>query len=96
MTDASFQAAGYAIISENDPNQKYNSTRKTYARKVYGSRTYTPSQIKMSINTKELLAIYLAFKDIGHIFWDATKPMTIMTDSKSVTRFFQPNLIPHP
>ena len=29
MTDASFQAAGYAVLTEDDPNQKYTSTRKT-------------------------------------------------------------------
>ena len=26
MTDASFQAAGYAVLIEDDPNQKYTST----------------------------------------------------------------------
>ena len=31
MTDASFQAAGYAVLIEDNPNQKYTSTRKTYA-----------------------------------------------------------------
>ena len=29
MTDASFQAAGYAVLIEDDPNQKYTTTRKT-------------------------------------------------------------------
>ena len=96
MTDASFQAAGYAVLVENDPNQKYTSTRKTYAPIAYGSKTYSPSQIKMSIYAKELLAIYMAFKEFGHVFWGATKPVIIMTDSKSVTRFFQTKMIPPP
>ena len=86
MTDASFQAAGYAVLIEDDPNQKYTSTRKTYAPIAYGSKTYSPSQIKMSIYAKEF----------GHIFWGATKPVIIMTDSKSVTRFFQTKMIPPP
>ena len=42
MTDASFQAAGYAVLIEDDPNQKYTSTRKTYAPIAYGSKTYPP------------------------------------------------------
>ena len=67
MTDASFQAAGYAVLLEDDPNQKYTSTRKTYAPIAYGSKTYSPSQIKMSIYAKEFLAIYMAFKEFGHI-----------------------------
>ena len=38
----------------------------------------------------------MAFKEFGHIFWGATKPMIIMTDSKSVSRFFQTKMIPPP
>ena len=94
MTDASFQAAGYAVLIEDDSNQKYTSTRKTDAPIAYGSKTYSPSQIKMSFYAKEFLAIYMAFKKFGHIFWGATKPVIIMTDSKSVTRFFQTKMIP--
>ena len=96
MTDASFEAAGYAVLIEDDPNQKYTSTRETYAPIAYGSKTYSPSQIKMSIYAKEFLAIYMAFKEFGHIFWGGTKPVIIMTDSKSVTRFFQTKMIPPP
>ena len=96
MTDASFQAADYAVLIEDDPNQKYTSTRKTYAPIAYGSKTYSPSQIKMFIYAKEFLAIYMAFKEFGHIFWGTTKPVIIMTDSKSVTRFFQTKMIPPP
>ena len=96
VTDASFQAAGYAVIIEDDPNQKYTSTRKTSAPIAYSSKTYSPSQIKMSIYAKIFLAIYMAFKEFGRIFWGATKPVIIMTDSKSVTRFFQTKMIPPP
>ena len=53
MTDSGFQAAGYAVLIEDDPNQKYTSTRKTYAPIAYGSKIYSPSQIKMSICAKE-------------------------------------------
>ena len=94
MTDASFQAASYAVLIEDDPNQKYTSTRKTYAPIAIGSKTFSPSQIKMSIYAKEFLAICKAFKEFGHIFWGATKPVIIMTDNKSVTRFFQTKRIP--
>ena len=46
LTDASFQAAGYAVLIEDDLNQKYTSTRKTYAPVAYGSKTYSPSKSK--------------------------------------------------
>ena len=96
VTDASFQAAGFAVLIEDDPNQKYTSTRKTYVPIAYGSKTFSPSQIKMSIYAKEILAIYMAFKEFGHKVWGDTKPVIIMTDSKSVTRFFQTKMIPPP
>ena len=69
MTDASFGAAGYAVLIEDDPNQKYTSLRKSYAPVAYGSKTFTPAHIKMSTYAKEFLAIYFAFKEFGHIFW---------------------------
>ena len=53
MTDASFQAASYAVLVEHDLNQKYTSTRKTYAPVAYGSTTYAPSQLKISIYAKK-------------------------------------------
>ena len=94
MTDASFQAPGFAVLIEDDPKQKYTSTPKTYAPIAYGSKTYSPSQINMSIYGKEIFAFYMAFKEFGHLFWGATKPVIITTDSKSVTRFFRTEMIP--
>ena len=96
MPDARFQAADYAVLIEDDPLQKYTSTRKPYASIAYGSKTYSSSQIKMWIYAKEVLAICMAFKEFGNIFCGATKPVNIMTDSKSVTRFFQTKMIPPP
>ena len=61
MSDASFTAAGYAIMIEDDPNQKLQSKRKTYAPIAFGSRTFNPTQTKMSIYAKEFLSIYFAF-----------------------------------
>ena len=81
MTDASFQAAGYAVLLEDNPKQKYTSSRKTYAPIADGSKTFSPSQIKMSIYAKEFCPIYMAFKEFGQIFWGATKKVIIMTDS---------------
>ena len=57
-------------------------------------KTYSPSQVKMPIYAKEFLAHYMAFKEFVHIFWGATKPVIIITDSKSATRFFQTKMIP--
>ena len=53
MTDASFTATGYAILTEDDPNQKFTTVKKSYVPIAYGSKTFTPSQLKMSIYAKE-------------------------------------------
>ena len=94
MTDASFGAAGYAASIEDDSNQKLSSLRKSYVPVAHGSKTFTPAQIKMSIHAKEFLAIYFAFKEFGHIFWGAPKPVIILTDNKDVTRFSQTKIVP--
>ena len=96
MTDASFNAAGYAIMVEDDPQQKFTSTRKTYAPVAFGSKTFSPAQLKMSIYAKEFLAIYFAFSEFGYILWEAELPTIILTDNQSVTRFFKTKLIPPP
>ena len=48
----------------------------------------------MWIYSKEVLAIYMAFLKIAHILWEATEPIIVLTDNKSVTRFFQTKAIP--
>ena len=36
----------------------------------------------------------LAFLEFAHILWEATKPTIVLTDNKSVTRFFETMAIP--
>ena len=91
MTDASFSAAGYAVLIENDPLEKYTSTRKTFALVAYGSKTLIPTQLKMSIYAKEFLAIFLTFR---HIICGTLKLVIILTDNESVTGLFQTMIIP--
>ena len=47
MSDASFTAAGYAIMIEDDPQQELQSERKTYAPIAFGLKTFNPTQLKM-------------------------------------------------
>ena len=79
---------------EDNPDQKIQSKRKTYAPVAFGSKIFSPAQLKMSTYTKEFLAIYMAFLEFAHISWEATKPTIVLTDNKSVTRFFQTKAIP--
>ena len=79
---------------EDNPDQKIQSKQKTYAPVAFGSKFFFPAQLKMSIYSKEFLAIYMAFLEFAQIFWEATKPTIVLTDNKSVTRFFQTKPIP--
>ena len=94
MTDASFRSAGYALMIEDNPDQKIQSKRKTYAPVAFGSKIFSPAQLKMSIYSKVFLAIYMAFLEFAQILWEATKPTIVLTDNKSVTRLFQTKAIP--
>ena len=94
MTDANFKNAGYALMIEENADEKLTSVKKTYAPVAFGSKTFSPSQIKMLIYAKEFLAIYFAFMEYSHILWGSTKPVIVLTDNKSFTRFFQTKIIP--
>ena len=94
MTDASFRSAGYALMIEDNLDLKIQSKRITYAPVAFGSKILSPAQLKMSIYSKEILAIYMAFLEFAHFLWEATKPTVVLTDNKSVTRFFQTKAVP--
>ena len=79
MTDANFQLARYAVLTEDDPNQKFTSTRKTYAPVADGSKTFPLSQLKRCTIYANLILI---------IFRGTPKTVITMTDSNSVTQFF--------
>ena len=68
MTDASFRSAGFAIMIEDNPDQKIRSKRKTNAPVAFGSKIFSPAQLKMSIYSKEFLVTYMAFLEFAHIF----------------------------
>ena len=87
MTDANFKNAGYALMIEENAEEKITSVRKTCAPVAFGSKMFSTSQIKMSIYAKEFLAMYFAFMEYSHILWESTKPVVVLTDNKSVTRF---------
>ena len=94
ITDASFRSAGYPLMIEYNPNQKIKSKRKTFAPVAFGSKMFSPAQLKMSIYCKEFLAIYMAFLELAHILWEASEPTIVVTGNKLVTRFFHAKSFP--
>ena len=94
MTDASFRASGYALMIEENDDKKLLFKWKTFAPVAFGSRVFSPSQLKMSIYCKEFLAIYHAFLEYSHILWKTTLPTLVLSENRSVTRFFQTKTTP--
>ena len=43
MKDASFSAASYTVLIEDDPQEKYTSARKTFAPVAYAFKTFSPA-----------------------------------------------------
>ena len=94
MVDASFRTSGYALMMEKQDEKKVTSRKKTFAPVAFGSKVFSPAQLKMSIYCKEFLAIYHAFFEYCHVLWETTLPTLVMTDNRSVTRFCQTKAIP--
>ena len=86
INDANFEAAGYAVLVEDDPTQKdtHINTQNMCSYSVgVGFKDNTPAEIKIAIYVKEILAIYLASNEFGDIFPGATKPVITMTEQSS-------------
>ena len=94
MTDASFRASGYALMIEKKDERKLLCKKKTFAPVAFGSGVFSPAQLKLSIYCKKILAIYHAFFEYSHILWETTIPTLVLTDNRSVTRFFQTKTTP--
>ena len=53
MTDVSFRASGYVLMIEENDERKLLSKTKTFAPVAFGSRVFSPEQLKISICCKE-------------------------------------------
>ena len=93
LTNASFTAAGYAIMIEDDPNQKLQSRRKTYAPMAFGSKKIQPDTTQNVHLCERIQAVYSAFSEFGHLMWGSVFSVIVFTDNRSVTRFFQTKLL---
>ena len=89
MADASFYAAGYVLMIEEYTTNEDNQELKVYAPVSFGSRIFHPNQLKLLIYAKEFLAVHFALDIFVNIIWGCKKPVLILTDNRSVARFFQ-------
>ena len=52
MTDASFRSARYALMIEDNADQKTQSKRKTYAPVAFGSKVFSPHSLRCQVTRK--------------------------------------------
>ena len=50
--------------------------------------------MSLTVYAKEFLTMHFAFDEFGHVLWGVKKPITVMTDNKAPSRFFQAKKIP--
>ena len=94
MTYTAFRSAGYALMTQDNPDLRILSNRKTYVPMASRSKILSPALFNMAICSKEFLPIYMGFVEFAHILWEAAKPRIGLRDSEPVTRFFQTKVIP--
>ena len=68
---------------------------KSYAPVLIGYKVLNAAQSKMLIYCKEFLSLYFALQTFSPFIWGSEKPVLILIDDKSLTRFFQAKTIPH-
>ena len=93
LCDASYHGAGFLLMVEDD-TKVLPSGKKSYTPVPFGSHLFNTAQLKFSIYYKEFLALYFALDTFAHYLWESTKPVIILTDNKSLTRFFQSKTVP--
>ena len=89
MTDASLRSAGYALIIEDNADQKIHSKRKTYAPVAFGSNVFSPAQLKMPVYSKDFCGNLHGIPRARTQSVGSNKANNCLADIKSVIRFFQ-------
>ena len=93
LCDASYHSSGFVIFIE-DYVQNKEETVKFYAAVSFGCEVFNTTQLRTSIYCKAFLSLYFASDAFSHLIWGGEKPILILPDNKSLTRFLQAKTIP--
>ena len=94
MTDASFRASGYALMIEENDERKILSKRKTFAPVAFGSRVFSPAQLKCPSTARNSWQSTTPSLNTAIYYGRQPIPTLVLTDNRSVTRFFQTKTTP--
>ena len=93
MTDASFGTAGYAVLIEDDPNQKFTSLKVVCTGRIW-IKNFHPSTDQNVNLCQRISCNLLCIQRILAYFLGCAQTVIILKDNKAVTRFFQTKIIP--
>ena len=88
LCDASYHSSEFVIMIEAYVKNNQGETVNSYAPVSIGSKVFNTAQLKMSPYCKEFLFLYFALETFSHLFWGSEKAVLILTDNKSLIRFF--------
>ena len=94
LCDSSYHGSGFVLMIEDYLAENNESNMKIYAPVSFGSKLFNNSQLKLSIYCKEFLSLYFALEQFAHFIWGSNKPVIVLTDNKSLVRFFQAKTLP--
>ena len=94
MADAGFYAAGFVLMIEDYIEDRTGEPVKIHEEVWFGYKFFSPTHLKQSIHTKEFLAVHFPFDSFGHLLRESTEPTNVLTDDRSLTKFFQAKSFP--
>ena len=86
LCNASYHGSGFILMVEDYVKENNSGEKKTYAPVSFGSRMFASPQLKFSVYYKEFFALYFALDRFAKYIWVNTKPVTILTDNRSLTK----------
>ena len=79
---------------ENYVKDQKTKDRKTYAPVAFVTKLFNEAQLNFSTYSIEFLGLYFALDHFSHFTWGTEKPVIVLTDKKSLVKFFQSKTIP--
>ena len=98
-TDQCAQYVDDIGIAANTPEQLIKNIRAVFKCTKTACLTLTIEKCHFGVTQveflgKKFLAIYRAFLEYSHILWETTTPTLVLTENRSITRFFQTKTTP--
>ena len=95
VINASYYAARYILLIENNHDHSLNTNKITYSPVLFRSPLFSPAHLKHSILVMEFLTVHFAFEAFEPLIWGVTSnPKIVLKDNKSVSLLFRAKRLP--